>query len=109
MPVNAAERGNAIGRGGQLRSNFSILRRPALQRKQADNHLRAVQQSMIGLLVQNHHLSDQLVLLMKQRLFSRESLAQLDFRAPTSGQLTFAAFDRAMLLAVNYLAINYND
>src|SRR5437762_14370379 len=52
---------------------------------------------MIGLLAQNHHLSDQLVL-----FFSGESLSQLDFRAPTPDQLTFAAFDCAGLLAVNF-------
>jgi CRP-like cAMP-binding protein len=33
--VDAPDRGNAIGCCGQLRSDFSILRRPALQRKQA--------------------------------------------------------------------------
>jgi hypothetical protein len=48
MLVDATHRGNAIGRSRQLRSNFSILRRAALQRKQAHDHLRAVQQSMIG-------------------------------------------------------------
>jgi hypothetical protein len=48
--VDTPDRGNAIRRGGQLRSNFSILRRPALQRKQAYDHLHPVQQPMIGLL-----------------------------------------------------------
>jgi hypothetical protein len=55
---------------------------------------------MIGLLAQNHHLSNQLVLLMKKSLFSDESVSQLDFRAPTPDQLTFAALDCAELLAV---------
>jgi hypothetical protein len=54
---------------------------------------------MIGLLAQECLVLDQLVLLMKQSLFAGESLSQLDFRAPTPGQLTFAAFDCAMLLA----------
>ena len=39
--------------------------------------------------------------LMKQRFFSGDSLAQLDFRAPTSDQLTFIAFDCALLMAVS--------
>ena len=98
-PVDAPDRGNAIGRGGQLRSNFGILRRPALQRKQAYDHLQAVQQPMIGLLAQNRLLLDQLVFLTKQRLFLGESLSQPDFRAPTSYQLAFVACDRAALAA----------
>jgi hypothetical protein len=57
---------------------------------------------MIGLLAQNSVSLDQFVLLLKQSLFSGESLSQLDFRAPTSVQLTFAAFNCAALLAGRY-------
>jgi hypothetical protein len=97
--VDAPDRGNAIGCCGQLRSNFSILRRPALQRKQAYDHLHAIQQPMIGLLAQNCLVLDQLVLLTKQSLFSGESLSKPTFRAPMSSQLLFVACDRAALRA----------
>ena len=46
-----------------------------------------------------------LILLMKQRVFPSESLSQLDFRAPTSDQFAFVAFD----CAAGLLAVNYND
>jgi hypothetical protein len=85
----ASNRGNTIGRGGQLRSNFSIRRHPALQREQAYDHLQVVQQSVIGFLAQNLLLLDQLVLLMRQNFFLGECLSQLGFRAPMSYSLAF--------------------
>src|SRR5271166_4846579 len=100
--VDASNRGHAIGRDGQLRSGFGIRRRPALQPKKADDHLQAVQKSMIGLVPQNLLLLDQLVLLTKQSLFSGESLSQPDFRAPMFCKLVFVARDRAALRALKY-------
>ena len=97
--MNAPDRSDAIGRDGQLRSDLGIRRRPALQRKQAYDHLQAVQKPMIGLLAQDLLLSDQLVLLTKQSLFSGKSLPQPDFREPMSCQLAFVARDRAALRA----------
>jgi len=84
------------------RSNLAIRRRPSLQRKQACDHLQAVQQPMIRLLAQNRLLSDQFVLFAKQRVFSGKSLAQADFRAPMPCQLAFVARDRAALGAFEY-------
>ena len=40
--MHAPDRGYAIGRGSQLRSDLGIRRRPALQRKQAHDHLQVV-------------------------------------------------------------------
>ena len=77
--MDAPDRDYTIGRGGQLRSGLGVRRRPALQPKQAYDHLQAVQKSMIGLFAQNLLLLDQLVLLTKQSLFSSESLPQPDF------------------------------
>ena len=57
---------DAIGRGGQLRSDLRVGRCSALQRQQAHDHLQAVQQPVIGLLAQERLMFDQLVLLAKQ-------------------------------------------
>ena len=95
--MDAPDRGDAIGRRGQLRNNLCIVRRPALQRQQADDHLQAVQQPMVGLLPQHRLLFDQLVLLTKQGFFPGESLAKPAFRAPVFHQLAFVARDRATL------------
>ena len=89
--MDAPDSGNAIGRGSQLRSNLSILRCPGLQRKQAYDHLYAIQQPMIGLVAQNRLLLDQLVPVTKESLLPGESLPQTDFRAPMSCQLAFVA------------------
>ena len=96
--MDAPDRGDAIGCRGQLRSNFGILRRPALQRQQAYDHLHAVQQPMIGFLAQNHLLFDQFVFLRKQSLLSRQRPSKPTFRAPMSCQLAFVARDGASLL-----------
>ena len=90
-PVDASDRGNAICRGGQLRGNFGVLSRPALQRKQAYDHLHAVQEPMIGLLAQSLLLSNQLFLFAKQSLISGECLSQSNFSAPVSCELAFVA------------------
>src|SRR5580700_9537451 len=96
-PVDAPDRGNAIGCRGQLRNDLGILRRTALQRQQAYDHLQTVQQPMIGLLPQHRLLLDQRVLLTKQSLFPGESLAKPAFGAPVSYQFAFVARDRATL------------
>jgi hypothetical protein len=101
-PVNASDRGDAIGCGGQTRGDLTIRRRSGLQRKQARDHLQAIQQPMIRLLAQNRLLSDQFVLLAKQGIFSGKSLAQPDFRAPMPCQLAFVARDRAALGVFEY-------
>src|SRR5271154_670314 len=98
-PVDAPDRGNAVGGRGQLRNNLGILRRTALQRQQAYDHLQTVQQPMIGFLPQHRLLLDQRVLLTKQSLFPGESLAKPAFRAPVPYQLAFVARDRAALAA----------
>ena len=98
--MDAPDRGNAIGRGGQLRSDLGICRCPTLQRKQAYDYLYAVQQSMIGLPAQERLLLDQPVLLTKQSLILGESLSQPAFRAPMSYQLAFITRDRAALATV---------
>src|SRR5580704_4370198 len=98
-PVDAPDRGNAIRCRSQLRNHLGIVRRPALQRQQAYDHLQAVQQPMIGLLPQHRLLLDQRVLLTKQSLFPGESLAKPAFRAPVPYQLAFVARDRAALAA----------
>ena len=87
--MDAPDRGDAIGRCRQLRSDFLILRCAALQRQQAHDHLQAVQQAMIGLLAQERLVLDQIVLLTKQSVFPDESLSQPGFRALMSYQLAF--------------------
>jgi hypothetical protein len=61
--MDTCNRGNAIGRDGQLRGRFGVGRRPALQREQADGHLQVVHQPMIGFAAQQLLLLDQLFLL----------------------------------------------
>jgi hypothetical protein len=97
--MNAPDRANAIGRSGQLRSDLSILRRPTLQRKQADHHLQAVHHPMIRLLAQDRLLLDQPILFAKQSLAPGESLSQPKLRVPMSYQLAFVARDRLALVA----------
>jgi hypothetical protein len=64
--------------------------------------LRAIQEPMIGLLAQDHHLLNQLVFLLTQGVFSDESLSQLDFGVPTPNQLAFVTLNRATgLMVVN--------
>jgi hypothetical protein len=68
-----------------------------LERKQAYDHLQAVQQPMIRFLPQNLLLLDQLVLLAKQSFFPGEGFAKSAFRAHVSYQLAPVARDRAAL------------
>jgi hypothetical protein len=93
--VDPSDRSHAVGRDGQLRSDLGIRRLAALQRKQAYDHLQAVQQPMIGLPAQNFPLLDQLVFLAKQSLFSYERPSQADFRAPEFCKLAFVVRHRA--------------
>ena len=95
--MDSPNRGNTIGRGGQLRSNLGIRRCPTLQRKQAHDHLQAVQQPMIGFLAQNGLPLDQVILFGKQSLILGESRWQPGFRSPMSGQLPFVARNGAKL------------
>ncbi|MGP0090303.1 MAG: hypothetical protein ACLPKB_10170 [Xanthobacteraceae bacterium] len=89
--MDALDRGHAIGSDGQLRRGLGIRRCPALQRKQAYDHLQAVQQSVIGLLARNLLLPNQRILLTKQSLVPSKSLAQPDFGQPSCCQLAFVA------------------
>jgi hypothetical protein len=100
--VDARNRGHPIGRDRQLRRDLGILRCPALQRKQAHDHLHAVQKPVIGLLAQDLLMLDELVLLTQQSLVPGESLPQPELRAPIFCELEFLARDRAALRASKY-------
>ena len=97
--MDAPDHGNTIGCGSQLRSGLGIFRRPALQRKQAYDHLQVVQQSMIGLAAQKLLILNQLVFLTKQALIKSDGLSQLEFGASIFFQFAFITCCRTVPIA----------
>ena len=100
--MHARDGGDAAGRCGQLRSGFRIRRLAALQRKQADDQLQIVQQSVIGLSARQLLLADDLILLTKEILVMGDFLAQRDSHLAKLAELALVACGGARPLASNY-------
>jgi hypothetical protein len=99
--VNALDRGDRQA-AMELRGGFGIGRRPACSGQQADDHLQAVQQPVIGLLAQEVLLLDHLVLLTNPLVVAGKGLPQQELSALVLGQLALVARGRAVLRGVEH-------